>query len=553
MLACAVPAPVVASVAASFAAAFSGVGDAEGAPPHPASAAVERESLSLASGEWDMDSRLTALNVAVHDPVGAVVCGAWGDGGCGSSTASRAGTEDWGCGAAFASFQDGSAASNPSGPSCLPSMFVGRRGEAMQARAVGSFSEALPDVLPPEPQPFVDTRASSAFIEGSEPVVKDGAGQPICWPWDERARSGSHVPRQQPAAHRTDSLRQPAMNASCASGDMGRSATGVKHWRSFCSAEQTPSDRPIDPNAPLWVKLQEELLAMQFLCALVEDRAIAPSSAACYFGQVQGWHAKEHGVKLASGMKLSRLPAMLKGLKRVLGEGPRRVRRGIAPQALRSAMDRCLDPRDPAHANIRAALATALQGLLRSAEFACDPGVAWNPARHLSRADVVQCTPERLVLMMIPCKNMRHLNGKTVPLVIGGGGALVDAAWEVANMLRVDPVSWSDRGSTPLFRDPSTNQPLRTSHLRDLIRVMMAGEGEDPSEFGTHSLRIGGATALFAAGADETVIRTMGRWSSDCYRLYVRACYEATLKWTTLAGSTQVHDLAGQFDEVDFY
>ena len=130
VLACAVPAPVVASVAASFAAAFSGVGDAEGAPPHPASAAVERESLSLASGEWDMDSRLTALNVAVHDPVGAVVCGAWGDGGCGSSTASRAGTEDWGCGAAFASFQDGSAASNPSGPSCLPSMFVGRRGEA---------------------------------------------------------------------------------------------------------------------------------------------------------------------------------------------------------------------------------------------------------------------------------------------------------------------------------------------------------------------------------------------------------------------------------------
>ena len=155
--------------------------------------------------------------------------------------------------------------------------------------------------------------------------------------------------------------------------------------------------------------------------------------------------------------------------------------------------------------------------------------------------------------MMIPCKNMRHLNGKTVPLVIGGGGALVDAAWEVANMLRVDPVSWSDRGSTPLFRDPSTNQPLRTSHLRDLIRVMMVGEGEDPSEFGTHSLRIGGATALFAAGADETVIRTMGRWSSDCYRLYVRACYESTLKWTTLAGSTQVHDLAGQFDEVDFY
>jgi hypothetical protein len=36
-------------------------------------------------------------------------------------------------------------------------------------------------------------------------------------------------------------------------------------------------------------------------------------------------------------------------------------------------------------------------------------------------------------------------------------------------------------------------------------------------------MRIGGATALFAAGANETVIRTMGRWSSDLHRLYVRA------------------------------
>ena len=142
----------------------------------------------------------------------------------------------------------------------------------MQQRAVNSFLEAIPDVLPPEPPPFVDARASSAFIEGSVPVVREGSGEPICWPWDERAHSGAFAPRQQPAAHRTDSLRQRAMNASCASGDMGRGATGVKHWRSFCSEERTPHDRPIDPNAPLWVKLQEELLAMQFVCALVEGR-----------------------------------------------------------------------------------------------------------------------------------------------------------------------------------------------------------------------------------------------------------------------------------------
>jgi len=45
----------------------------------------------------------------------------------------------------------------------------------------------------------------------------------------------------------------------------------------------------------------------------------------------------------------------------------------------------------------------------------------------------------------------------------------------------------------------------------------------------------------------------MGRWSSDCYRLYVRACFNQTLEWTQRAGSTVVDDVAGEFKEVDCY
>ena len=81
----------------------------------------------------------------------------------------------------------------------------------------------------------------------------------------------------------------------------------------------------------------------------------------------------------------------------------------------------------------------------------------------------------------------------------------------------------------------------------------MTAIGENANEFGTHSLRIGGATALFAAGASPEVIRTMGRWSSDCYRLYVRACYQSSLDWTQKAGSTPVTDMHSEFDEVDSY
>ena len=45
----------------------------------------------------------------------------------------------------------------------------------------------------------------------------------------------------------------------------------------------------------------------------------------------------------------------------------------------------------------------------------------------------------------------------------------------------------------------------------------------------------------------------MGRWSSDMYRLYVRACFEQKLEWSRRCGSTQLRDVAAEFEEVDSY
>ena len=267
---------------------------------------------------------------------------------------------------------------------------------------------------------------------------------------------------------------------------------------------------------------------------------------------MQGWHAREHGVKLAGGLKLERLPQMLKGLRRIVGDAPRRIRRGIAPQQLGRAMDLLLDPSKPEHANIRAALAVALQSLLRSAEYTSKDG-KFHVNSTITREDVVELTSERLVMMMAPCKNMHHLGGKTCPIVIGSGGRFVDAVAEVTNLLKVDPTPAGQASSTPLFRDPSTNSPLKYDVINTMIKSLMRAIGENPDEFATHSMRIGGATALFAAGANETVIRTMGRWSSDLHRLYVRACFEQCCSWTKQAGSQTVTDLAGTFDEVDDY
>ena len=389
----------------------------------------------------------------------------------------------------------------------------------------------------------------------------DEDGKPIVWPWETQQQQRHHSvydhtpvsasPTARPvrAWHPLDRLVNAGLDQASRDGKRGRTHTGVKAWFAFTEDEMhTQAERPLDPNAPLWVKLEEEWLCMRFVCALVEERGVSVESARVYFSSVQGWHAREHGIKLAGGLKLERLPQMLKGLRRIIGEQPRAVRRGIAPQMLKKAFDIMLNPANPVHANVRAALATALQGLLRSKEYT-------NQDRRLmlTRSDVVQLDSKQMVIMMHPCKNMHHLGGKTCPLVIGSGGEYIDAVWEVQNLLRVDPHRAADANTTPLFRDPATNQPLSYTTIYETTRQLMVAICENPDHFGTHSYRIGGATALFSAGANETVIRTMGRWSSDLHRLYVRACYEQCVEWSRRAGSAQVSELSGDFDEVDYY
>lgn len=377
-------------------------------------------------------------------------------------------------------------------------------------------------------------------------------------PAPRNAKLGSSMPLDYQAGDSLHLLHRPKRKFSqydekiehaldCATADRhrGRNSTGVKAWFAFCQdVEGVQPERPMDPNQPLWVRLEEEWLSMRFICALVEERGVLPETASKYFSQVQGWHAREFGVKLAGGLKLERLPQMVKGLRRANPRQPKAIRRGISPEQLGRAHRQCLNPSSPLHANLRAATSVALQGLLRSAEY-CGA----QSAETLTRGDIRTLDDQQLTIMMHPCKNMRHIAGKTCPLVIGAGGTHVDAVAEVRNLLRVDPAP----DDAPLFRDPSTNKPLTYHYMLTVVHQLVSSIGLNPAEYGTHSLRIGGASALFAAGANDTVIRTMGRWSSDIHRLYVRACYEQCLDWTRRCGSASSTSIAADIDEVDDY
>ena len=82
------------------------------------------------------------------------------------------------------------------------------------------------------------------------------------------------------------------------------------------------------------VKLEEEFLCLRFVCWLVESRRIGPDTASGYFSEVQGWHLRFQGVRLASGMRLERMRELLRGLRRTVYEYTRTVA-GVCAEAWR--------------------------------------------------------------------------------------------------------------------------------------------------------------------------------------------------------------------------
>jgi site-specific recombinase XerD len=112
-----------------------------------------------------------------------------------------------------------------------------------------------------------------------------------------------------------------------------------------------------------------------------------------------------------------------------------------------------------------------------------------------------------------------------------------------------NPDDFVDPCNTPLLR--LINGNVTYAFLQKRIKAMFAAMGEDATFVSTRSLRVGGATALLAAGASETAVKQAGRWlSSDMPQLYdhasnesVQQFYDRMLSTPTLTADSRHHVL----------
>lgn len=164
-------------------------------------------------------------------------------------------------------------------------------------------------------------------------------------------------------------------------------------------------------------------------------------------------------------------------------------------------------------------------GCLRCGEITCPSTVAFDPRRHLTIRDIR--LSKQVLEVVIKCSKTDQ-TGKGSKVIIGPGKRRLCPLKLLRKFMHYRKhASRSDA----LFRLHDTSL-LTRAKLQRTLQESLRTLGLPAHKFGTHSLRIGSATAAATAGVPMDIIKTMGRWSSECYRQYIRAPHKALVELT---------------------
>jgi hypothetical protein len=174
------------------------------------------------------------------------------------------------------------------------------------------------------------------------------------------------------------------------------------------------------------------------------------------------------------------------------------------------------DPANPDHVMLWAACCVGFFDFLRSGEMTAPEVGEFDPQQHLTVKDISPDSIENPTTISVRIKQSKtdpfrqgvsiFLNRTYLPLC------------PVAALLAYLVVRGNEDG--PLFL--LKGQPLTRPQLVSELRKSLSLAGLEPEKYAGHSFRIGAATTAAACGVPVDVIKTLGRWKSQAYQLYVR-------------------------------
>ena len=228
------------------------------------------------------------------------------------------------------------------------------------------------------------------------------------------------------------------------------------------------------------------------------------TSAIKYFATVKG-----HYIDFT---KFAKLYLVIRGIKRAQGKKfSLPPRQPITPQLLHKIQQNLFNSsgRYEDKVMLWAALTTAFYGFLRVSEYTSSHRTKFDPHTTLLFSDVtIEGDVAHIVIKASKTDPFR--NGITIRLAANTSTLCPIAA--LKNFLPLHPTQHG-----PLF----TYQDKKFLTRKEL-NVTLKSTTNGLANTSSHSLRIGAASTAAAMGCPRWLIQSMGRWSSDCFRTYIR-------------------------------
>ena len=149
----------------------------------------------------------------------------------------------------------------------------------------------------------------------------------------------------------------------------------------------------------------------------------------------------------------------------------------------------------------------------------------FDPSNHLNYGDVRVNNREHPFYLEIRMNvSKTDVFRKGVTLYLGKTGCTL---CPVAAVLGYMALCNQSNTPAPLFNFKN-GAPLTRKKLVNELRKALAATGINAENYTGYSFRIGAASTAAACGMPESLIKTLGRWESAAYMLYIRTL------WSTL-------------------
>ena len=179
---------------------------------------------------------------------------------------------------------------------------------------------------------------------------------------------------------------------------------------------------------------------------------------------------------------------------------------------------------------IWAALMVGFFFLLRASEYLVTLGRSWGSTRTLRGCDVEGRSENKQVnnlhhaeeiVIYLKGSKTDQLNQGTVRNEFKSGHRTLCVVTALAEYQNLRPERFrGGEEQLPLFR-LEDGRPLQRGDIQGLIQLAAVADGQSTTCYGSHSLRIGGATAIYQTTKDLETVKRYGRWNSDAFHGYL--------------------------------